>query len=111
MTKNIRTAIVLVGTIAFAIMGVTYLLGWLMGWGTIWILDTHRNKFYGGLFNREFKMSVMIFYFARMLIILCLPLILAFRFPGKVNPYTMVAAIFIDRLLLYIMGMYKGAQI
>ncbi|CAM3497929.1 hypothetical protein G7061_03215 [Erysipelothrix sp. HDW6B] len=107
MTRKIKIAICVVGAIILSIIDWRLGLGWLIGWTSLLTLEHFRNLFYNIILDeQQFTVKKYVGYIIFVFVILWLPLLLAFMFPAWINPYAIAATYLLDRLLLFMTGIF-----
>lgn len=85
-----------------ALLGLSYAIGWICGYGVVVGLKWNRERFYRKIMDmKQFNVIQFIAYSASIVFIIGGSFLLAFQFMNTVNPYALFAAIFAHRILLF----------
>ena len=103
MGKKLRIVLAIVGTIGLLFIDWSMSLGWLVGWIALSVLSFFRERYYSiALTEEKFSIGRYVGYILFVFVILWIAPILAFIFPEVLNPFSLIAAYFIDRFILYL---------
>ena len=112
MDKKLKIVLALLGTVSFLFIDSSLSLGWLIGWIALSILTFVRERYYSIVLTEEdFSVGRFIGYIFFVFVILWIAPILAFIFPKVINPFSLIAAYFIDRFILYIGRIFKKESV
>ena len=112
MDKKLKIVLALLGTVGFLFIDSSLSLGWLIGWIALFILTFVRERYYSIVLTEEdFSVGRFIGYIFFVFVILWIAPILAFIFPKVINPFSLIAAYFIDRFILYIGRIFKKESV
>ena len=112
MDKKLKFVLALLGTIGFLFIDFSFSLGWLVGCIALFALNYVRERYYSiVLTENPFSTRRYIGYIFFVFVILWIAPILAFIFPDVINPFTLIAAYFIDRFILYIGRIFKKESV
>ena len=102
MVKKLKIVLAVVGGLGFLFMGLSYSLGWLLGWGSLFLMAFFREKYYTALLTKDhFSKKHFARYVLLVFVVLWTAPALAFMFPEIINPYTIISTYFIDRFILF----------
>ncbi len=109
MLRKLKVALAVMGTVGFLSLGFSYSLGWFLGSLALFVLSKARERFYALVLSKEKTYSKGLYaqYVIFIFVVLWTAPILAFIFPDKINPYTLIATYFIDRFLLFAGNIFK----
>jgi len=109
MLRKLKMALAVIGTFGFLYLGFSYSLGWFLGWLALFLISKARERFYGLIMSKDKTYSKGLYaqYIVFIFVVLWAAPILAFIFPDRINPFTLIATYFIDRFLLFAGNIFK----
>lgn len=108
MLIKLKLFLAIAGGLGFLALGFSHSVGWLLGWGSLFLMAFFREKYYGVLLNKDqFSKGNFARYIILVFLVLWTAPIIAFIFPEVVNPYTLIATYFIDRFIFFIGNIFK----
>lgn len=89
-------------TMCALMFGYPYALGWLAGCLAVWVLRKNRERFYNRIMDMtSFNVMQYVAYTVSVIAIIGGSFLVAFKFMNVVNPYTLFAAFFAERIYLF----------
>lgn len=105
MTRKIILGLQVVIGIVLIFIDSAYAGGWFLGWAIMHLVKWMRENLLVRLIDFErFKVSHYVFYLLLVVVIIAIPLAIAFFYPEVINPYAVFLAYFIDRILMFATG-------
>lgn len=80
----------------------SYGLGWLLGWVFIGLLEDNREKLLNRILNNNFSVGKYVSYLLGVIVWIATPLLISFFLPEYINPVTIFAAYFINRIIMFV---------
>ena len=111
--KRVEIGVILVIGIVLLGLGISYSLGWLVGCLMLVIIKWNRNRFYNQIMDmKSFNIIQFVSYTASLLILMGGSFLLAFGFKDFINPYSLFAAFFAERIFMFFtQSMHKGGKV
>ena len=105
MTRKIILGLQVVIGIILIFIDRAYAGGWFLGWAIMYLVKWMRENLLVRLIDfKRFKVSHYVFYLLLVVVIIAIPLAIAFFYPEVINPYAVFLAYFIDRILMFVTG-------
>lgn len=107
MAKKIKVGVIAIVAMILMFFDWRMTLGWFIGWACLLTLGFFREKFYAIILDEDqFTVGKYVRYIIFVFVILWLPLLLAFMIPNAINPYALATSYLIDRLILFMSGLF-----
>ncbi|EFR30689.1 hypothetical protein [Eremococcus coleocola] len=108
MKNRIILGLVILIGLGLFFVNFSYALGWLLGWAVMLLVAWLRQNVLVKIIDFDhFKARHYVLYLLAIMLLIALPLGVAFFFPEIVNPYAIFLAYFIDRILMFATGSLK----
>lgn len=106
MTK-LHFIIIILGSVLF-FWDISFGIGWLFGWFFIGLLRHFREPILEYIIDFDhFSTGKYITYLLGVMVWVSIPLLISFFLPEYINPFTVFAAFFADRILMFIVNYFR----
>lgn len=89
----------------------SYGAGWLLGWIFAGLLRQYRVKLLERLIDfKDFSRGKYTGYLLLVMVWIAVPLLISFLMPEIFNPFTVFAAFFVDRFLMFVLNLFSKEE-